>query len=93
MTGCDTTIVQRLRDHVAARGGPTLENGAWQMMLDAADRIEALEMQQTLDYLALRRANDRGDRCQSIVVALRSELRHLLTTIAGLDLPTPQDDT
>jgi hypothetical protein len=94
MTGCGPSIIQRLRAHVAARGGPTVANGAWQMMLDAADRIETLEMQQTLDYLALRRANARGDRCQAIVVALNSELRHLLTMIAALDLPTEaQDDT
>lgn len=35
-------LVDRLRTHVASRGGPTL-NSAWQMMADAADRIEELE--------------------------------------------------
>ena len=34
-------IVKKLRQHVESRGGPTL-NGAWQMMLDAADEIEHL---------------------------------------------------
>lgn len=35
-------LVRRLRAHVEDRGGPS-GNGAWQMMLDAADRIETLE--------------------------------------------------
>jgi hypothetical protein len=30
-------IVERLRNHVNHRNGPSLLNGAWQMMLDAAD--------------------------------------------------------
>jgi len=33
-------IVERLRNHVNNRGGASLQNGAWQMMLDAADEIE-----------------------------------------------------
>lgn len=33
-------IVDRLRKHVNNRGGASLQNGAWQMMLDAADEIE-----------------------------------------------------
>lgn len=44
-------LAQRLREHVMSRGGPSkdasgnpvLPNGAWQMMLDAADHIESLE--------------------------------------------------
>lgn len=36
-------IVERLRDHVDNRGGPSIENGAWQMMLEAADEIERLK--------------------------------------------------
>lgn len=39
-------IINRLRNHVRSRlpgTAPQIENGAWQMMLDAADRIEELE--------------------------------------------------
>jgi hypothetical protein len=36
-------IVNRLRAHVNDRGGPSIENGGWQMMLDAADDIEVLQ--------------------------------------------------
>lgn len=36
-------LVKRLRDHVNVRGGPTMKNGAWDMMLEAADRIDELE--------------------------------------------------
>jgi hypothetical protein len=34
-------LPKRLREHVEGRGGPS-HNGAWQMMLDAADAIETL---------------------------------------------------
>jgi hypothetical protein len=37
-----TDIVDRLRNHVNNRGGASLQNGAWQMMLEAADEIEFL---------------------------------------------------
>jgi hypothetical protein len=33
-------IAVRLREHVRNRGGSTLGNGAWDMMLEAADEIE-----------------------------------------------------
>lgn len=36
-------LVKQMRDHVTSRGGPTLKNGAWSMLLEAADRIEELE--------------------------------------------------
>ena len=35
-------IVKRLRKHVNDRGGASLENGAWSMMLKSADEIERL---------------------------------------------------
>jgi hypothetical protein len=35
-------IVERLRAHVTDRGGASLPNGAWDMMLEAADEIERL---------------------------------------------------
>lgn len=38
-------IVERLRKHVGDRGGASLQNGAWQMMLEAADEIEGLRME------------------------------------------------
>ena len=44
-------LVKRLRSHVVSRGGASIENGAWQMMLDAADRIMELEKE---NYLLLR---------------------------------------
>lgn len=45
------SLSQRMREHVHSRGGmakdkfgkPVVVNGAWQMMCDAADRIEELE--------------------------------------------------
>lgn len=36
-------LVERLRAHVNNRGGASIQNGAWQMMLDAADQIEQLQ--------------------------------------------------
>lgn len=51
-------LVKRLRKHVEDRGGPKLENGAWQMMLDAANEIERLraenEIYKAADYEALK---------------------------------------
>jgi hypothetical protein len=38
----EVDIVFRLRSHVWQRGGPTFNNGAWSMMLEAADEIERL---------------------------------------------------
>lgn len=35
-------LPERLRTHVLARGGPALGNGAWKMMLEAANEIERL---------------------------------------------------
>lgn len=40
-------IEERLRQHVTARGGPQIENGAWSMMLEAADEIERLRQRDT----------------------------------------------
>jgi len=37
-----TDIKERLRKYVRDRGGTRIENGAWQMMLEAADEIERL---------------------------------------------------
>jgi hypothetical protein len=34
-------LIARLRDHVNHRGGPSIEGGAWSMMLSAADALEA----------------------------------------------------
>jgi hypothetical protein len=39
----DRTLAERLRAHVQDRGMPVLQNGAWTMMLHAADKIEELE--------------------------------------------------
>lgn len=38
-------IVERLRAHVKDRGGSSLANGAWDMMLEAANEIERLEFE------------------------------------------------
>ena len=42
MEGGVIDIVERLRKHVNDRGGASLENGAWSMMLKGADEIERL---------------------------------------------------
>lgn len=41
----DAALCERLRKHVQDRGGAAIENGAWQMMLEAADRLESLSRQ------------------------------------------------
>ena len=55
-------IVERLRKHVNDRGGASLENGAWAMMLKAADEIErlreALKLERQLKDDALRAFNE-----------------------------------
>jgi len=43
-------IVERLRKHVNDRGGASLENGAWSMMLKAADEIERLRKDYALAW-------------------------------------------
>lgn len=40
-------IEERLRQYVTARGGPQIENDAWNMMLEAADEIERLRQRDT----------------------------------------------
>lgn len=40
--GAVTDIVERLRKHVGDRGGTSISNGAWTMMLEAASEIERL---------------------------------------------------
>ena len=37
-------LSKRLRGHVISKGGSRLKNGAWDMMMEAADRIDALEI-------------------------------------------------
>lgn len=37
-----TILVERLREHINKRGGPTIANNAWTMMLSAADALERL---------------------------------------------------
>ena len=55
-------IVERLRKHVNDRGGASLENGAWPMMLKGADEIErlreALKLERQLKDDALRAFNE-----------------------------------
>ena len=43
-------IVERLRKHVNDRGGASLENGAWSMMLKGANEIERLQKQAHYHY-------------------------------------------
>lgn len=46
MSTAQAPLKQRLRDHVTSRlpgSEPIIKNGAWQMMLDAADEIDRLE--------------------------------------------------
>jgi hypothetical protein len=49
-------VKKRLRDHVVSRGGPSIHNGVWQLMLDAADYIQALE--ERLDELDIDKHTD-----------------------------------
>lgn len=39
----NNNIAEKLRNHVNSHGGPSLENGVWQLMLDAAGEIERLQ--------------------------------------------------
>ena len=43
-------IVEQLRKHVNDRGGASLENGAWSMMLKGADEIEQLRKDYALAW-------------------------------------------
>jgi hypothetical protein len=36
-------VEQRLRDHVGKRGGARLKNSAWDLMIEAADRLHEQE--------------------------------------------------
>lgn len=51
-------IVKRLRDHVNNRGGPSIQNGAWEMMLEAADFIEQLREALRLTRRAMKEECD-----------------------------------
>jgi hypothetical protein len=50
-------IVERLRNHVNHRNGPSLLNGAWQMMLEAADEIANLRAERD-DWKGAAECND-----------------------------------
>jgi hypothetical protein len=50
-------IVERLRNHVNHRNGPSLLNGAWQMMLDASDEIANLRAERD-DWKGAAECND-----------------------------------
>lgn len=41
----NNNIAEKLRNHVNSRGGASLENSVWQLMLDAADEIERLQFE------------------------------------------------
>lgn len=51
-------ITKRLRDHVNNRGGPSIQNGAWEMMLEAADFIEQLREALRLTRRAMKEECD-----------------------------------
>lgn len=51
-------IVERLRKHVEHRGGAALQNGAWAMMLEAADDIARLREALRLTRRALKEECD-----------------------------------
>lgn len=36
-------LAERLREHVQSRGGTASKNGAWEMMLEAADALDRAE--------------------------------------------------
>lgn len=59
-------IVKRLRNHVNNRGGPSIANGAWEMMLEAADEIERLR-DQSFKYLQeVGRQAMRADKAEGV---------------------------
>jgi uncharacterized coiled-coil DUF342 family protein len=62
-------IVERLRNHVNHRNGPSLLNGAWQMMLDAADEITKLRAERDA-ALALQKCEcDPDEACEVLTKA------------------------
>lgn len=81
-----TSTAARLREHVGVRGGPTLQNGVWQLMLDAADEMDAI--QRKLDD-----AEDARDRAHSVLLSLRVELRRLLSLVDGATSEAPPTAT
>jgi hypothetical protein len=54
----ETDIVKRLRDHVNNRGGASIQNGAWEMMLEASDMIEQLREALRLTRRAMKEECD-----------------------------------
>lgn len=71
----EADIVERLRKHVNDRGGASIDNGAWQMMLDAADEIK--EFRSIAKFLSdeltrVRAERDAAARVNGTVAWLRN---------------------
>lgn len=60
----EADIVERLRKHVTDRGGASIDNGAWQMMLDAAAEITKLRADLACESTLLDDAIASGERWQ-----------------------------
>ena len=89
-------IVERLRKHVNDRGGASLENGAWSLMLKGADEIERLRGALKTFADNVRKTNSGIDKnWAKTIYPLKAEnqrLRGVLQKIADIEyeyIPAP----
>ena len=96
MEGGVIDIVERLRKHVNDRGGASLENGAWSLMLKGADEIERLRGALKTFADNVRKTNSGIDKnWAKTIYPLKAEnqrLRGVLQKIADIEyeyIPAP----
>ena len=89
-------IVEQLRKHVNDRGGASLENGAWSLMLKGADEIERLRGALKTFADNVRKTNSGIDKnWAKTIYPLKAEnqrLRGVLQKIADIEyeyIPAP----
>jgi hypothetical protein len=72
-------IVERLRKHVNDRGGSSIANGAWEMMLEAASEIEHLRLEHQHACQEIGVAVQERDDARVLVEGLKSALHEIVT--------------
>jgi uncharacterized protein YoxC len=78
-------LIARLRDHVNHRGGPSFDNGAWSMMLYAADALEAKDAEIRILQSLIRGDALQTDRLLSVNEAFDAEIEEKDARIAELE--------
>ena len=70
------SLAKRMRDHVNVRGGPTMKNGAWNMMLEAADKMEAQEatiQKLKSEITRIAKISDRKERYEALTLCMLND--------------------